>query len=77
MSPRHANLETTPRSAARQPGSTLVSLVVAKAGREALWVLIAGAFLVVEALVFVTERPASRLFHRRETSKVAGHNRRG
>lgn len=59
-----------------RPGATLFSLVAAKAGREVLWVVIAGVFLVVEALVFVTELPATKFFHRREPAKVARAGRR-
>lgn len=59
-----------------RPRATLVSLFAAQAGRNVVWVLIAGAFLVVEALVFLTELPATKFFPRREVAKVAGHGRR-
>jgi hypothetical protein len=38
-------------------------------------VLIAGAFLFVEAVVFLTELPTARFFHRREAAKTAGFTR--
>ena len=56
-----------------RPRATLMSLVAAKAGREAIWVVIASIFLVVEGLIFLTELPSSKLFHRRETAKSAPH----
>lgn len=61
-----------PETPAARP--TLVSLVAAKAGREAVWVVIASIFLIVEALVFLTELPSSKMFHRRETAKAAPHS---
>ncbi|MCX6951353.1 MAG: hypothetical protein NTV51_04095 [Verrucomicrobia bacterium] len=76
MSDARSHTDSLSASPSNQEGSTLVSLVAAKAGREVVWVLIAGAFCVVEALVFLTELPASKLFHRREPTKVAGHGRR-
>lgn len=76
MSDLRSHTDSTIPSSLHQEGPTLVSLVAAKAGREVVWVLIAGVFCVVEALVFLTELPASKLFHRRETPKVAGHGRR-
>ncbi len=70
------NVDSPALPAHRRPGMTLVSLVAAKAGREAVWVLIAAAFFVVEALVFLTELPTAKLFHRREANKAAaGHKR--
>ena len=69
-------VDSPPRPNDNRPGTTLVSLVAAKAGREAIWILITGVFVIVEALVFITELPAGKLFHRREASKVAGHGRR-
>jgi hypothetical protein len=57
------------------PEATFISLVAAKAGREMLWLAIAAAFFVVEALVFVTELPAAKVFQRRETIKAARHSR--
>lgn len=71
-----ANPDTTHRSNPNQAGSTLVSLVAARAGREVVWVLITGVFLLVEALIFLTELPTSRIFHRREAVKSAGVTRR-
>lgn len=76
MNPTAANHESSLRPTSARPGGTLVSLVAAKAGRELVWVLIAGAFFFVEALVFLTELPTARFFHRRETAKTAGHSRR-
>jgi len=76
MSATRSPTTSTSSSSSHQEGTTLVSLVAAKAGREVMWVLIAGVFCVVEALVFLTELPASKLFHRREPTKVAGHGRR-
>jgi hypothetical protein len=76
MTSRAAHTESMSRPTADRPGGTLVSLVAAKAGREVVWVLIAGAFFLVEALVFLTELPTARFFHRRETAKTAGHSRR-
>ena len=75
MSGPHPTVVSPLRPTARRPGTTLVSLVAAKAGRDALWVLIAAAFFVVEALVFLTELPSTKLFHRREAPKPAGHGR--
>lgn len=76
MSETTSTTASTSASASHQEGTTLVSLVAAKAGREVLWVVIAGVFCVVEALVFLTELPASKIFHRRESTKVASHGRR-
>lgn len=76
MNSSAANHESTLRPTSARPGGTLVSLVAARAGRELVWVVIAGAFLFVEALVFLTELPTARFFHRRETAKTAGHSRR-
>jgi hypothetical protein len=59
-----------------RPRTTLVSLFAAQAGRSIVWVLITGAFLIVEALVFLTELPATKFFPRREAAKVTGHGRR-
>ncbi len=70
------NPETSHRSNPNQAGATLVSLVAARAGREVVWVLITGVFLLVEALVFLTELPTARFFHRREAAKSAGLARR-
>ena len=42
-----------PRPTPARPEATLVSLVAGKAGRDIIWVLIAGAFLLVEAVVFL------------------------
>ncbi len=64
-----------PRPTAARRDATLVSLVAAKAGRDIIWVLIAGAFLFVEAVVFLTELPTARFFHRREAAKTAGFTR--
>ncbi len=69
-------VESPLRSTENRQGATVVALVAAKAGRELLWVVIAGVFLVVEALVLVTEFHATKIFHRREPAKVAGHGRR-
>lgn len=55
-----------------RPETTLVSLVAARAGREVISVLIAGAFLLVEAIVFLTDLPTARCFHRRESAKTTG-----
>jgi hypothetical protein len=70
------NVESTSHPNDLRSGPTFVSLVAAKAGREAVWVLIACAFVVVEAAIFVTQLPAARLFARREVSKAAGSFRR-
>lgn len=59
-----------------RPRTTFISLFAAQAGRNFVWVLISGAFLIVEALVFLTELPAANFFPRREAAKVAGHGRR-
>lgn len=75
MSPAHSNTESAVSSTPTREGTTFVSLAAAKAGREMVWVLIAGVFCLVEALVFLTELPASKL-SRREPSKVTGHGRR-
>ena len=61
-----------PRPTPARPEATLVSLVAGKAGRDIIWVLIAGAFLLVEAVVFLTDLPTARFFHRREAAKTAG-----
>jgi hypothetical protein len=66
-----SQLEISPRSAENQPRVTLVSLVAARAGREAVWVFIASIFVIVEALVFLTELPTTKVFHRREAAKAA------
>jgi hypothetical protein len=59
-----------------RPRPTMVSLFAAQAGRNVVWALIASAFLIVEALVFLTELPATKFFPRREAAKVTGHGRR-
>lgn len=71
-----ATPDTTHRTNPDQAGTTLVSLVAARAGREVVWVLITGVFMLVEALVFLTELPTARFFHRREAAKSAGLARR-
>lgn len=74
MSSSLSNVDSPDRAETPSAQPTLVSLVAAKAGREAVWVLIASIFLVVEALVFVTELPSSKIFHRREAAKHAPHS---
>lgn len=75
LAPR-PTVESSLRSAENRQETTLVSLVAAKAGREVIWVLIASVFFVVEAAVFLTELPATKLFPRRDATKLAGHGRR-
>lgn len=75
MTAPHSHTESGLSTPSNREGTTLVSLVAAKAGREVVWVLIAGVFCVVEALVFLTELPATKLFPRRDAPKAAGHDR--
>lgn len=74
MSSSLSNVDFPARTETPAARPTLVSLVAAKAGREAVWVVIASIFLVVEALVFLTELPSARIFHRREAAKHAPHS---
>ena len=53
----------------------LFAAAAAKAGREIIWVVIAVAFCVVEALVFLADLPVGKIFHHRNTSKVSGSGR--
>ncbi len=62
----------TPANSPRS-STSFVSLVAGKLGREAVWVLIASIFLFVEALVFLTQLPTTKIFHRREAPKHAPH----
>lgn len=54
---------------------TLFNSVGARVGRDAVWVAIAVAFCLVEALVFVTNLPVTRIFKRRDLPKISrlGH----
>lgn len=71
MSSSLSNVENPSSPTTTRPGTTLVSLVAAKAGREVIWVAIAGIFVLVETLVFLTELPATKIFGRREAPKSA------
>jgi hypothetical protein len=50
----------------------IVSDGVARLGRELVWLLIAVAFCVVEAIVFVTDLPVAKIFSRRDLQKADG-----
>ncbi len=41
-----------------------------RAGRELVWLMIAVAFCVVEAVVFVTDLPVSKILSRRDLHKA-------
>jgi hypothetical protein len=53
----------------------VVSDGIAKLGRELVWLIIAVAFCVVEAVVFMTDLPVGKIFSRRNLEKVDGHGR--
>ena len=53
----------------------MVSDGLARAGRELVWLLIAVAFCVVEAAVFVTDLPVAKYFGRRHLQKVDDRGR--
>jgi hypothetical protein len=53
----------------------VVSEGIAKVGRELVWLIIAVAFCVVEAVVFVTDLPVAKIFSRRHLQKVDSHGR--
>ena len=53
----------------------VVSGAVARAGRELVWLIIAVAFCVVEATVFVTDLPVTKMFSRRHLQKAGGRGR--
>ncbi len=53
----------------------IVSGAVARAGRELIWLIIAVAFCVVEAAVFVTDLPVAKIFSRRHLQKAVGRGR--
>ena len=48
---------------------------LARAGRELVWLIIAVAFCVVEATVFVTDLPVTKMFSRRHLQKAGGRGR--
>ena len=45
----------------------IVGTVAARLGRDAIWLLLAAAFGIVEMIVFVTELPVGKIFHRTAT----------
>ena len=49
----------------------LASAVAARLGRDAIWLVLTVAFGIVEALVFVTELPVAKFFHRTPTTKIS------
>ena len=53
----------------------IVSGAIARAGRELVWLLIAVAFCIVEAIVFITDLPVGKIFSRRHLQKAGGRGR--
>lgn len=50
--------------------SGVISSRASRAGRELVWLTVAAAFFVVEAVVFFTDLPVSKIFNRRDVQKA-------
>ncbi len=55
--------------------SILSRSFVRSAGREVVWLTIAGAFFLLETFVFITDLPVSKLFSRRAPDKTEVRSR--
>lgn len=62
--PARMNTPSTTDNIAMPRSGGLVGAVAARIGRDAVWLLLAAAFGIVEALVFVTELPVGKIFRR-------------
>lgn len=67
--------ETSLHPTESRRGATSLNTVGARVGRDVVWVAIAAAFCLVEALVFVTNLPVTKIFKRRDVPKISrlGH----
>ncbi len=66
MSAIHSPHDSSLSSANFSQRAGVFSNAATRAGRELVWLLIATAFCVVEAVVFVTDLPVTKLFSRRQ-----------
>jgi len=69
MSATSSPHDTSLRSSESGQRSGMISNSASRAGRELVWLTVAAAFLIVEAFVFVTDLPVSKVFSRRDVAK--------
>ncbi len=65
MSAIHSPHDSSLTSAGLSQRAGVFSSAATRAGRELVWLLIATAFCMVEAAIFVTDLPVTKLFDRR------------
>ena len=70
MSASPAPHDSAPALSASDHRAGLFSIGASKAGRELVWLMIAVAFCIVEAVVFVTDLPVSKILSRRDLPKA-------
>ncbi len=75
MSATHSSPDSSLDSREYDYRAGSISNGAARAGREVVWLCIAAAFFVLEAVVFVTDLPVSKIFSRRDLPKTAARGR--